>query len=252
MSGNYYSADECAWRTTLSRPMSINDSSRYGHDLIGRPAPKPALPSTAPPPPDTLAVLANKTIADTEKRFRQHLAGIHRGDHSDDGHFKAVRSFDTTGIDDAVAQVRQRAEDAAQEVSRIRRGLSPDGDVAGELRATRYWNRTAHALDTAEPGRLITAARNLVADADRAELGTLLQELGPYLSSRKQPTDWIDDVVADKVPEYASARKKLVKARQSATIVESNARALRNAVDRAHEGYRSPQFVAVDRYDPDA
>jgi hypothetical protein len=195
---------------------------------------------------------ANRTIADTEKRFRQHLAGIDGGDYSGDGHAKAVRSFDTASIDDAVAQIRQRAEDAAQEVGRIRRGLSPGGDIAAELRASRYWNRAARTLDAAGPGQLTTAATNLVVSADRAELGTLLQELGPYLSSRGQPTDWIDDAVADKVPEYRTGRRKLAKSDQSRTIVEYNARALRNAVERAHEGYRQPYFVAIDRYDPDA
>jgi len=243
----YYYYDDP--RTTLSQPMSYEDALRHQQGVIRTPPPRPAPPTL--PAPATVATAANHTIADTAKQFHKYLDGIDRGDYTSDGYFTAVRAFDIGTVDNAVAQVRQRAEDAAQEVSRIRRGLSPDGDVAGELRASRYWNRAARTLDAADPGRLTTAARNLVVGADRAELGTLLQELSPYLSSRKAPTDWIDDAVADKIPEYADASKKLVKARQSATIVESNARALRNAVARAHGGYRSPRFVAVDGYDPD-
>lgn len=67
-----------------------------------------------------------------------------------------------------------------------RQDLSPCGDTATELRATRCWNRHKTVLDSAEGGGLSAAARQAITNADRVELGTLLEELPAYLASRGQ------------------------------------------------------------------
>ena len=80
----------------------------------------------------------------------------------------------------------------------------------------------------------------------------LLQEIGPYLESRGVTTDWIDAAVGQSVSEYGSAQKQLKKATQVATIVEYNAKALRDAFSNASNGaYRKPLFVDASQYDPD-
>jgi hypothetical protein len=181
------------------------------------------------------------------------------------GDFTSVSWRDNTGwnsetvaaaqaVDDAVARAEQRATQAAAHVDQVRKGLSPVGDAAAELRASRYWHRTERQLDGVEDGRVLEAARDLVAKANTAELGTLLEELGGYLTARGQSTDWVDGVVAEKIPELHKAREALRKAVQAKTVIQYNASQVhgRIAGTRAPNGYRAPILVDVTKYDPDS
>ncbi|MGO8768853.1 hypothetical protein [Mycobacterium sp.] len=144
--------------------------------------------------------------------------------------------------------VRQRRDKAQSEVDAIRRGLSPDGDVAAELRASRYWDRSRRILDSLDSGKLLGASQELLSTAHRAELATLLTELGPYFTSRGQATKWIEPAVARIVPEFGRAREQLAKADQALQVITYNAAALGRGFNQG----RPPTALAdPHRYDPD-
>jgi hypothetical protein len=200
---------------------------------------------------------AQAAIINAEAKFKQHLASIDADAFNPDGLHKQITMFVDTvaanAIDSAVADVRQRADEAGADVSQLRRDLSPELDAAAELRASRYWHRTERRLDRVEGDELATAAQDLITGANITELGILMQEVPAYLASRGHQSDWVDYVVADRVPELPQAQHRLVKAEQARTIVEYNAERLRTAFadTRAPNGYRSPLFVDPTRYDPD-
>jgi hypothetical protein len=102
-------------------------------------------------------------------------------------------------------------------------------------------------LDNAKEGAF-GAAQKLIANADREQLGVLLQELPSYLQSRGHTSDWLDTAVGQVVPEYAQAAKKHQKAKQALTIAEHNALSLRRSFD---EGRSISILTDARSYDPD-
>lgn len=197
---------------------------------------------------------AHATMNHAKEEFARFLDTVkeHRDRFSDKGYRAQVALFTDTdaarAVDTALKQVRDRREKAQARVDETRRGLAPDGDVAAELRATRFWGRTKAVLDNLDPGKVSQAARDLLTKANRAELGTVLQEIRPYLESRGQASDWLDAALAQVVPEYASARTELTKADQALTITKYNAEALRRGFS---EGQAPLLIVDPAKYDPD-
>ncbi len=195
---------------------------------------------------------AHATIENAKTAYEKFLNGIPREHFSSEGLKEQISKFADTdaakAVDKAVEQVRERADKAAAQVDKVRKQLSPNGDTAAELRATRYWNRTKAVLDSAKEGAF-GAAQNLIANADREQLGTLLQELPSYLQARGHTSDWIDTAVGQVVPEYAQAAKQLKTANQAVIVTRSNAESLRKTF--SNEGHR-PVLVKYDpRLDPD-
>jgi hypothetical protein len=195
---------------------------------------------------------AHATFTHAKTAFEKFLNNIPREHYSADGLDAQIKKFGDTGaakaVDEAVEQVRARADKAGAQVDKIRRDLSPNGDTAAELRATRYWNRTQAVLDTAKEGAF-GAAQKLIAEADREQLGTLLQELPSYLQSHGHTSDWIDTAVGQVVPEYAQAARQRHKAQQALTITEYNAKSLRKLFA---QGYAGVSIITDARtHDPD-
>lgn len=202
----------------------------------------------------TVVERAHSAVVHAGNEFQKHVDAVQRDRHhySPDGFRSQITRFGDTdaarAVDKAVEQVRARREQAQNELDKIRADLTPDGDTAAELRANRYWNRTKAVLDTLDSGHLLRSAQDLVAKAGTAELGTLLQELGPYFASRGKTTEWIEPTVAQVVPEFGRAREQLTKADQALQVTEFNAKALRRGV---HEGRPPTALASPHRYDPD-
>ena len=197
---------------------------------------------------------AHAAIVHAKNEFQKHInaVGRNRDHYSDEGFRAQVAGFASTeaakAVGAAVAQVRERADAAAAHVDKLRRDLSPHGDVTAEMRAGRYWSRTQRVLDNTDNAKLFGAAQNLITTAERTELGVLLEELPAYLESRGQSTDWLDAVIGQALPEYVAAQTQLAKARQARTIIEHNATALRKGFTEGR-----PPTVLADpgKYDPD-
>jgi hypothetical protein len=127
--------------------------------------------------------------------------------------------------------------------------LVQPGDAAQESRNTRTWDRERRKLDAApDAGHLIASARQALESATRPELGVLLQEFPSYLESHDVPTDWINPVVAQTVPEIAAAQQQAQRAQQAATVVHYDTAALRTGIQK---GSPPSQLVDPTRFDPD-
>lgn len=154
----------------------------------------------------------------------------------------------------AVDGVRARHEQAKARLTEIRRGLSSDGDIAAELRATRYWNRTKSVLDSFTGTHSTNAVRlrieKAIAEATPAELGTLLQEVEGYCESRKLSTNgWLEPALDKAIPNYVQAKRDIARTEQAVIMVESNAGRIRSAVE---SGFNAPMVIDLpDNYDPD-
>jgi len=200
----------------------------------------------------TVIEQAHAMMTHAKAQFGKHLDSIQRDRYSAGGLREEIANFADTdaarAVDKAVEQVRQRRDQAQTQADEVHRNLSPNGDTATELRASRFWNRTKGLLDTVDTGQLLGRAQGLLTKADRAELGTLLQELAPYLTSRGQATDWIDSAVAEIVPEFSHARNQLRTADQALQITAFNAKALRRGFEK---GRLPTVIVDPGKYDPD-
>ncbi|MGQ4618450.1 hypothetical protein [Nocardia sp. R7R-8] len=201
---------------------------------------------------------AQATIEAVENQFGKYLATIRAEHYSPEGLRAQIRAFADThagrAIDSALDAARQRRDDAHTAVDHARRELSPDGDTAAELRASRYWNRTQRLLDSLSPTKASDAATTLIKDANAAELATLLQELLPYLQSRGiEAATYIDAALRDRAPEYTNAKKRATAADKALIVMEYNAKTLRERINglTAPGGYRRPILVDARPYDPD-
>jgi hypothetical protein len=190
---------------------------------------------------------AHAAMLHAKKTFQKHVANTQADAHlyTPEGIAEQIALFKNTAaakaVDRAVDSVRARRDQAQAQVDKLRKDLSPAGDTAAELRATRYWNRTKAILDASKNTH--GTAQELIKNADRTELGTLLEELGPYLTARNITSEWIHTVVAQAVPEYGTATKQLKKAAAAVLLTESNARTLRRAFDTGQ-----PNAVLADPY----
>lgn len=214
----------------------------------------PAVQAHAAATEGTVVQRTHQAFMHAQNEFQRHVEATmeHRDKYSDSGYLEQLQAFSDTpaakAVDQGVAEVQARRDSAQKTLEEIYAELSPDGDTAAELRATRYWNRTKAVLDTLNTDEMVSAAQNLIANADHAELGTLLQELGSYVTSRGHTTEWIEPTVARVVPEFARARAQLTKAQQSLQIAEYNAKALRRSFT---EGRTTTVLVDPASYDPD-
>jgi hypothetical protein len=199
---------------------------------------------------------AHAAMVHAKNSFQNHVEKTDENKHlySGEGYRDQIAKFADTdaarAVDQAVAQVRERAEKASAQVDRLRRDLSPAGDAATELRATRFWNRTRGVLDSLESGKIFGAAQDLIRNADREQLGVLLQELPDWLTAHGHANDWLDTVVDQVVPEYGSARKQAKLAKQALLIAEQNAKTLHRSF--ANGQAAGAVLAAPDEYDPDA
>ena len=202
---------------------------------------------------------AHAAMIHAQNEYQRVIASINDNKHhyTEAGYKAQIDKFQSTdafqAVTQHVAQVDDRREQARQRVGKVRAELSPDGDTAAELRATRYWNRAKGILDaTKEPSQIITRARELIQQANPTELGTLLQELEPYCLSRGATTEWIDPAIGQAAPQYAAAKNELRKAEQAVAMTRANANMLTRAItSRSHVPIALSTPRRAGDYDPD-
>lgn len=180
----------------------------------------------------------------------------------DIAHSDRLRAYAETdrarAIDTAVETMRERRDIAEANVTKIRASLSPEGDTAAELRATRFWDRTKDVLDSLkdasgglDPDRVRTRTEQILKEAKPADLGTLLQEIDAFFEARRIPSaGWLEQTLNDLVPDYVSAKRTLQRATQALTITEGNANMVRTAIASGHP---APTNLVrpSGQYDPD-
>lgn len=233
---------------------------------VDRPTPPPDIPADRIPYSYAPAVDASATaigqahqaldaVAD---QFEKYIGKIDTSRYSESGLHREIARFADTdagrSIDAAVTLATDRRDAAKAAIDGVLAELSPDGDTAAELRATRYWDRTRRVLANVKDSGLILAAEKLIDGAKPDQLGTLIQELGPYMESRGVPSDAALKVVFyRKLPEYRAAHEALIQAEKARTVIEANAKNLRGLITgtRAPAGYRRPIPVDARKYDPD-
>lgn len=206
-------------------------------------------------PQGTVTAQAMAALEHAKTLHAKHLQdlGDERRHYSTEGYNKQVAAFASTeaavAADLALQKSEQRTEESRARVGQVRKSISPDGDVASELRANRSWNSAVRVLDKAEDGKVAEAARQLLAKAEGVELGVLAKELGSYMESRGSSAEgWLDASIAEIVPELASANAELQRAEQALQIVKYNHGALTKAYG---QGTMAAPFVSASGYDPD-
>jgi hypothetical protein len=198
---------------------------------------------------------AHKKMVHANNEFRSHLDATEaiRANFSPEGYQAQIDAFQNTSaakdVDRALESVTARRDAAAANVDKVRKSLSPNGDTASELRATRVSARMVRQLDAKQPGELFNEVNDMLASANREELGVLLVELPAYLQSRGSTSDWIEAAVANIVPELAAARAEHKRAEQAFQIMRTNAQHVRQGFTNGR-----PAAVIIDpsKYDPDA
>jgi hypothetical protein len=203
----------------------------------------------------TVTQQTHATILHACNEHKKHLAQTEeiRSRLSAEGYEARLAEFKNTSAAKAVDRmfeaVTARRDEAVANVAKVKRSLSPAGDAATEMRATRLRDRVIRTLDTKDQAQLFDAANQLIAGATREELGVLLQELPAYLQSRGSTTDWLDSAVAAIVPEFAAARAQAKLAEQAYQITRTN-------VDFARKSFGTDRpatiFVDPSKFDPDA
>lgn len=224
------------------------------------PPPMPVVNRQAHVKPDARPVAAAaELLRNADAKFQQHLASINVVGLDANRLHSEIAAFSNSPamkqVDEAERLVIERDEAAEQAVTDIVKGLSPQGDTAQELRAGRAWDRAVRQLDSVSPDRVPEMARKLIANASSDELGVLLTELPSLLTSKgHENLDWIEQAVAQKVPELAKALEQRKLATQARTLIAYDAGRVRERVTKtARPGEYAPiRWTEVGKYDPDA
>lgn len=150
------------------------------------------------------------------------------------------------------AQVEERVAELAQEVDNERRALTPELDMAGELRQQRAVDRARGDLAKVEGGWKGQAAAKILRNASAQDVGILVQEL-PHLLPDDVPAEVLEPAIRERAPEYASAQRKLATAQRGQAIVVSNGQKLRRAIGQEHRQSQGILGLQLDSgvYDPD-
>ena len=109
----------------------------------------------------TVVEQAHAALEHAKTSYEKFLNGIPREHYSAEGMREHIARFANThaakAVDKSVEQVRERADRAATQVAKVRKQLSPDGDVAAELRArngkTQASAKRAHEQENTVPPR---------------------------------------------------------------------------------------------------
>ncbi|MBI3213168.1 MAG: hypothetical protein HYZ38_05070 [Mycobacterium sp.] len=183
--------------------------------------------------------------------FQKHLdkTELDKANYTPEGFKDQIAQFAKTdaalAVDKAVENAQSRVESALAKADKVRAGLSPDGDTAAELRATRYWNRTKGVLD-ANQTSAHSLAQKLIGEATREELGTLLQELPTYLQTIGAPTSWLDEYIARAIPEYGATKAEVDQATHSLQLIQAAAKFVRDGIANG----RAPNKQVLDMVNP--
>jgi hypothetical protein len=185
---------------------------------------------------DTEAAQANAAITNANAQLARHADNVRRNEHlySAEGVKAELDEFASSPavrtVDEYVKSHDAHVAELAANVDNVRRSLSPEGDTAAELRATRAWDRHRRTLDTQDSGKVPSVVMRTIETAPPAERAVLLQELPGYLESRGMPTEIVDATAERVIPELAAAKAELRAAEREQQIINRNAGAFRTGV----------------------
>ncbi|OBI40893.1 hypothetical protein A5708_24780 [Mycobacterium colombiense] len=147
----------------------------------------------------------------------------------------------------ALDAARAHADEAQATVDAAVKGQRVDTtDVAAQLAADRFWRRTERTLDSIkDQGKLVSAARDLIANATDAELPVINEELSAYLSSRGISTAWLNSTLAQRVPGVDDLRDDAALKSKRVAVLRLNHNGL---VKAFANGTPAPELV--DPYSP--
>jgi hypothetical protein len=210
-----------------------------------------ALPGTAPargpayPPPVPTGTPVDSGGADAATRAyrrQQKVADIYsrwRAAHSRDIPMETLKanagafavSDAALTLPEALNAVAKDAEDAVARVNGLLKSSKVDNtDVAGQIAAQRFWNRTRRSLDALKDvPKLVAAAQKLVADADDSQIPVFSEELESYLASRNAPTGWLPGALAARIPGLGEANAARTLCERQLAVLAHNHAGLQNA-----------------------
>jgi hypothetical protein len=207
---------------------------------------------------ETLAEQVNSAITNTNSLLGRYVDNVRKDErhYSAEGLDAQLGQFANTqaakDVDEYERRFDAHVDQLAANLEAAKRALTPNLDTAGELRASRAWDRHRQALSAKEgTGQLAHAAAQAVQNASTPEeRNVLLQELPSFLESHGVPSGFLDQATAQVAPELAEAQAKLAKGQRAQMRIKHNARAVRQAIDNhrpAHPGV----LVGLGDDDPD-
>jgi hypothetical protein len=203
-----------------------------------QPAPQPAPYQGR----DPRIAQAYKQIQNVGAQFEQHRQQIEgrRADYvdnldrmRDDVNKFAYRPETQADLDGAVQLAATVRDEAVALKDTIRAAMIPARDAAGELRAQRQWARHEKLLDSAgSVGQRAALAQQIVASiTDPGEFAAVAcEELKPYLRTKGDPTEWLEDRISRRVPLYAEAVDRAAKAEKQLVTTRFNVDQQRRAL----------------------
>jgi hypothetical protein len=202
----------------------------------------PARPAYPPPVPSGFIDRGGRTPVERVHRTQQAVAKAYsdwRAAHSRDIYPETLRdnagafqvSDAALALPDVLAAVKTDADEATAKVNHLIKNHRVGADVANQIAAQRYWDRSRRTLDSITNGaKAVAAAQDLVANADDDQVPVLAEELSDYMAQRGLPARWLPGALAARVPGLSEAQADAtLKARQHAVLL-ANDQKLRRAI----------------------
>ncbi len=204
------------------------------------------------PKGDTVVSQAFSAAQKIREVHREYLEAVDRNnDLTDDARARAVAAFRNTEtakfLDTIEEAVDTRLTVAQAKYAAQLASLSKDGDAAQESRNLRIRDRVLDTLKSSDSP--VIAAKTMTEKASLEELSVILQEVPSFLENRDLPTDFIQAVVEQKLPEVAAAQREVNQARQAKIVVDYDISAIKEGIKT---GFPPTQLVDPSRFDPDA
>jgi chromosome segregation ATPase len=226
------------------QPIAVGDPGWAEPKRVTSPTPPPTPASAPSVPADERITQAYKTIQDVGESFEKHRQDIEaqRGQLKPEAMRPMIESYVNrpevkAKFDQAVQQVEDVLTEAQTEEKIIRTALVPPRDTAGEIRAQRIWARQQQLLDSAgNESQRVAMAREIVWETtDFADFATAVEELAPYLKSHGQPTDWLENEIAQRIPALAEAKQNVSKAERQLMRARADADMQKRALAKGHK-----------------
>lgn len=200
---------------------------------------------TQPAQPPTYTQEAYRQLLDVHQRHRNYMAQAD-ADLSPEQRARYAAAFDGSANLDVLEQAFDRQEAAYEtDYQASVKALTANVDEAAALRIR---DRILYRLENADQKQV--AAREIIAHGPEEELGVALQEVPAYLESNNLTTDFIEPVLAERMPDVADKAARLRKAKQATAIGKQTARQIREGIRAAAPAHvlMDPKHIA--KYDP--
>ena len=164
------------------------------------PTVRPARPAYPPPVPTGFIDPGGRTPVERAHRTQQAVAKAYsdwRAAHSSDISPEALRdnagafqvSDAAVALPDALAAVKDDADAATLKVNDLIKNQLVGGDVASQLAAQRYWDRSRRTPDSITNGaKAVSAAQDLIASASDSQVPVLADLAVVVQCAHEQPT----------------------------------------------------------------